>query len=135
MQILIDPAELPAGKTIADLIEWLATPAATTPLEVVEERLATPASPSTPASPAPAATTASAPSPAPSGSAPSPSESSEAGQPPQRAELIALARTALQGGRRDAVKTLLERAGVKRMSEVPDETLTDAITELKELLS
>nr|DAR90351.1 MAG TPA: hypothetical protein [Caudoviricetes sp.] len=129
MQILIDPAELPEGKTIADLIEWLATPATTTPLEVVEERLATPASP------APAATTASAPSPAPVGSAPSPSEPSEAGPLPQRAKLIALARTALQGGRRDAVKTLLDRAGVKRMSEIPDETLTDAITELKELLS
>lgn len=134
MQILIDPAELPEGKTIADLIEWLATPATTTPLEVVEERLATPASPA-PASPAPAATAASAPSPAPAGSAPSPSEPSEEGPLPQRAELIALARTALQGGRRDAVKTLLDRAGVKRMSEIPDEALTDAITELKELLS
>ena len=129
MQILIDPAELPEGKTIADLIEWLATPATTTPLEVVEERLASPASP------APAATAPSAPSPAPSGSAPSPSEPSEEGRLPQRAELIALARTALQGGRRDAVKTLLERAGVKRMSEIPDERLTDAIEELKELLS
>ena len=129
MQILIDPAELPEGKTIADLIEWLATPATTTPLEVVEERLATLAGP------APAATAASAPSPAPAGSAPSPSEGSEEGQLPQRAELIALARTALQGGRRDAVKTLLERAGVKRMSEIPDERLTDAIEELKELLS
>lgn len=126
MQILIDPAELPEGKTIADLIEWLATPATTTPLEVVEERLA---------SPAPAATAASAPSPAPAGSAPSPSEPSEAGPLPQRAELIALARTALQGGRRDAVKTLLERAGVKRMSDIPDDALTDALTELKELLS
>lgn len=135
MQILIDPAELPEGKTIADLIEWLATPATTTPLEVVEERLATPAGPVSAPSPAPAATPVSAPSPAPSGSAPSPSESSEAGRLPQRAELIALARTALQGGRRDAVKTLLDRAGVKRMSEIPDETLTDAITELKELLS
>ena len=83
----------------------------------------------------PAATVASAPSPAPSGSAPSPSEPSEEGPLPQRAELIALARTALQGGRRDAVKTLLERVGVKRMSEIPDDTLTDAITELKELLS
>lgn len=132
MQILIDPAELPEGKTIADLIEWLATPATTTPLEVVEERLASPASP---ASPTPAATAASAPSPAPSSSAPSPSEASEQGQLPQRAELIALARTALQGGRRDAVKTLLERTGVKRMSEIPDDALTDAITELKELLS
>lgn len=129
MQILIDPAELPEGKTVADLIEWLATPAATTTLEVVEERLATPAGP------APAATAASAPSPAPAGSAPSPSEGSEEGQLPQRAELIALARTALQGGRRDAVKTLLERAGVKRMSEIPGERLTDAIEELKELLS
>lgn len=126
MQILIDPAELPEGKTIADLIEWLATPATTTPLEAVEERLA---------SPAPAATAASAPSPAPAGSAPSPSEPSEAGPLPQRAELIALARTALQGGRRDAVKTLLERAGVKRMSDIPDDALTDALTELKELLS
>lgn len=135
MQILIDPAELPEGKTVADLIEWLATPAATTPLEVVEERLATPAGPATPASPAPAATAASAPSPAPAGSAPSPSEGSEEGPLPQRAELIGLARTALQGGRRDAVKTLLERVGVRRMSEIPDETLTDAITELKELLS
>lgn len=135
MQILIDPAELPEGKTIADLIEWLATPATTTPLEVVEERLATPAGPVSAPSPAPAATPVSAPSPAPSGSAPSPSESFEAGRLPQRAELIALARTALQGGRRDAVKTLLDRAGVKRMSEIPDETLTDAITELKELLS
>lgn len=135
MQILIDPVELPEGKTIADLIEWLATPATTTPLEDVEERLATPASPPTPVSPAPAATAASAPSPAPSCSAPSPSEPSEEGALPQRAELIALARTALQGGRRDAVKTLLARAGVKRMSEIPDETLTDAITELKELLS
>ena len=129
MHILIDPAELPDGKTIADLIEWLATPATATPLEVIEERLATPAGP------APAATAASAPSPAPAGSAPSPSEGSEEGRLPQRAELIALARTALQGGRRDAVKTLLERAGVKRMSEIPDERLTDAITELKELLS
>ena len=127
MQILIDPAELPEGKTIADLIEWLATPATTTSLEVVEERLASPASP--------AATAASAPSPAPSSSAPSPSEASEQGQLPQRAELIALARTALQGGRRDAVKTLLDRTGVKRMSEIPDDALTDAITELKELLS
>ena len=126
MQILIDPAELPEGKTVSDLIEWLATPATTTPLEVVEERLA---------SPTPAATAASAPSPAPSSSAPSPSEASEQGQLPQRAELIALARTALQGGRRDAVKTLLERTGVKRMSEIPDDALTDAITELKELLS
>lgn len=135
MQILIDPAELPEGKTVSDLIEWLATPATTTPLEVVEGRLATPASPATPVSPAPAATSASAPSPAPAGSAPSPEESSEQGPLPQRAELIALARTVLQGGRRDAVKTLLERAGVKRMSEIPDETLTDAITELKELLS
>ena len=134
MQILIDPAELPEGKTIADLIEWLATPATTTPPEVVEERLASPASP-TPASPTPAATAASAPSPAPSSSAPSPSEASEQGQLPQRAELIALARTALQGGRRDAVKTLLERTGVKRMSEIPDDALTDALTELKELLS
>lgn len=116
MQILIDPAELPEGRTIADLIEWLATPAG-------------------PVSPAPAATAASAPSPAPAGSAPSPSEPSEEGAPPQRAELIALARTALQGGRRDAVKTLLERAGVKRMSEIPDDALTDAIGELKELLS
>lgn len=135
MQILIDPAELPEGKTIADLIEWLAAPATTTPLEVVEERLAAPAGPAAPVSPAPAATAASAPSPAPSGSAPSPSEPSEEGRLPKRAELIGLARTALQGGRRDAVKTLLERVGVKRMSEIPDETLTDAIEELKELLS
>lgn len=135
MQILIDPAELPEGKTVADLIEWLATPATTTPLEVVEERLAAPASPATPVSPAPADTAASAPSPAPSGSAPSPSESAEEGRLPQRAELIGLARTALQGGRRDAVKTLLARAGVKRMSEIPDEKLTDSIEELKELLS
>lgn len=128
MQILIDPAELPEGKTVADLIEWLATPATTTPLEVVEERLATPAGPAAPVSPAPVATAA-------SGSAPSPAESSEEGRLPQRAELIALARTALQGGRRDAVKTLLARAGVKRMSEIPDDALTEAITELKELLS
>lgn len=93
----------------------------------------------TSAGPAPAAV-----SPAPSGSAPSPEPASASSpapasspaQPlPQRAELIDLARTALQGGRRDAVKTLLERAGVKRMSEIPDETLTDAIDELKELLS
>lgn len=132
MQIIIDPAELPEGKTVADLIEWLATPATTTPLEVVEANLASPAAP---VSPAPATTPASAPSPAPSGSAPSSSEDSEEGRLPQRAELIALARTALQGGRRDAVKTLLERAGVKRMSEIPDERLTDAIEELKELLS
>ena len=128
MQILIDPAELPAGKTVADLIEWLATPATATPLEVVEANLATPVSP------APAATPVSEPSPAPSGSAPSPAAAEE-GRLPARAELIALARTALQGGRRDAVKTLLDRAGVKRMSEIPDETLTDAITELGELLS
>lgn len=128
MQILIDPAELPAGKTVADLIEWLATPATTTPLEVVEER------PVSPPSPAPASSQVSAPSPAPSGSAPSPAAAEE-GVLPQRAELIALARTALQGGRRDAVKTLLDRAEVKRMSEIPDETLTDAINELKELLS
>lgn len=75
-------------------------------------------------------------SPAPSGSAPSPAPASSPAEPlPQRAELIGLARTALQGGRRDAVKVLLERAGVKRMSEIPDETLTDAIEELKELLS
>lgn len=79
-------------------------------------------------------------SPAPSGSAPSPAPAAEpapSSSPalPQRAELIGLARTALQGGRRDAVKTLLERAGVKRMSEIPDERLTDAIEELKELLS
>lgn len=89
------------------------------------------------AGPAPAAV-----SPAPSGSAPSPATPSapspapSPAQPlPERAELIGLARTALQGGRRDAVKTLLERAGVKRMSEIPDETLTDATQELKELLS
>lgn len=79
-------------------------------------------------------------SPAPSGSAPSPatpSAPSPASSPalPQRSELISLARTALQGGRRDAVKTLLERAGVKRMSEIPDNSLTDAIDELRELLS
>lgn len=81
-------------------------------------------------------------SPAPSGSAPSPATPSApspapASSPalPERAELIGLARTALQGGRRDAVKVLLERAGVKRMSEIPDETLTDAIEELRELLS
>lgn len=89
------------------------------------------------AAPAPAAV-----SPAPSGSAPSPAAPSApspapASSPalPVRAELISLARTALQGGRRDAVKVLLERAGVKRMSEIPDEKLTDAIDELKELLS
>lgn len=72
------------------------------------------------------------------GSAPavvSPAPSCPSPALPERAELIALARTALQGGRRDAVKTLLERAGVKRMSEVSDEKLTDAIEELKELLS
>jgi len=122
MQVLIDPAELPAGKTVADLIEWLATPAITTPSEVVEEHPATPASP---VSPALASTSASAPSPVPSGE----------GRLPARAELIGLARMALQGGRRDAVKALLERAGVKRMSEIPDSSLTDAIKELKELLS
>ena len=82
------------------------------------------------ASPAPSS---SAPSPEPA-SAPSPAPASSLALP-ERAELIALARTALQGGRRDAVKVLLERAGVKRMSEIPDETLTDAIQELKELLS
>lgn len=87
------------------------------------------------AAPAPAVV-----SPAPSGSAPSPatpSAPSPASSPalPVRAELIGLARTALQGGRRDAVKVLLDRAGVKRMSEIPDEKLTDAIHELKELLS
>ena len=86
------------------------------------------------AAPAPAASLA------PSGSTPSPARAAEpapASSPalPERAELIGLARTALQGGRRDAVKTLLERAGVKRMSEIPDESLTDAIEELKELLS
>lgn len=79
-------------------------------------------------------------SPAPSSSAPSPAMPSAPSPAssqalPERAELIALARTALQGGRRDAVKVLLERAGVKRMSEIPDEKLTDAIDELKELLS
>lgn len=79
-------------------------------------------------------------SPAPSSSAPSPEPAAEPAPTsslalPERAELIGLARTALQGGRRDAVKTLLERAGVKRMSEIPDEKLTDAIEELKELLS
>lgn len=79
-------------------------------------------------------------SPAPSSSAPPAAPAAEpahASSPalPERAELIGLARTALQGGRRDAVKTLLERAGVKRMSEIPDERLTDAIEELKELLS
>lgn len=81
-------------------------------------------------------------SPAPSGSAPSPATPSApspvpASSPalPERAELIGLARSALQGGRRDAVKTLLERTGVKRMSEIPDEKLADAIEELKELLS
>lgn len=91
----------------------------------------------TSAGPAPAVV-----SPAPSGSAPSPEPASApspapASSPalPERAELIALARTALQGGRRDAVKVLLEQAGVKRMSEIPDEKLTDAIEELKELLS
>lgn len=78
-----------------------------------------------PSSSAPSAEPVSAPSPAPASSP----------TLPERAELIGLARTALQGGRRDAVKTLLERAGVKRMSEIPDETLTDAIEELKELLS
>lgn len=84
------------------------------------------------ASPAPSC---SAPSPA-TPSAPSPAPASSPAEPlPKRAELIGLARTALQGGRRDAVKVLLERAGVKRMSEIPDETLTDAIEELKELLS
>lgn len=77
----------------------------------------------------------SAPSPEPA-SAPSPAPASSPAQPlPQRAELTALARTALQGGRRGSVKTLLERAGVRRMSEIPDEKLTDAIQELKELLS
>lgn len=75
-----------------------------------------------------------------SGAAPSPAPAAEPAPTsspalPERAELIGLARTALQGGRRDAVKTLLERAGVKRMSEIPDERLTDAIEELKELLS
>ena len=84
-----------------------------------------------PSGSAPSPATPSAPSPA-TPSAPSPSPSPAL---PQRAELIALARTALQGGRRDAVKALLERAGVKRMSEIPDEKLTDAIQELKELLS
>lgn len=81
-------------------------------------------------------------SPAPSGSAPSPAMPSAPSPAPtsspalpERAELVSLARTALQGGRRDAVKTLLERTGVKRMSEIPDEKLTDAIEELKELLS
>lgn len=81
-------------------------------------------------------------SPAPSGSTPSPEPPSApspapASSPalPERAELIGLARTALQGGRRDAVKVLLERVGVKRMSEIPDEKLTDATQELKELLS
>lgn len=82
------------------------------------------------ASPAPSC---SAPSPA-TPSAPSPAPASSPALP-ERAELISLARTALQGGRRDAVKTLLERAGVRRMSEIPDEKLTDAIEELKELLS
>lgn len=131
------PIELPGQLALPLMMAaGVSTPlAATTPLEAVEERLATPASPVALASPAPAATAASAPSPAPAGSAPSPSEPSEEGRPPQRAELIALARTALQGGRRDAVKTLLSRAGVKRMSEIPDDALTDAITELKELLS
>lgn len=89
------------------------------------------------AAPAPAvassAPSSSAPSPA-TPSAPSPAPASSPALP-ERAELISLARTALQGGRRDAVKTLLERAGVKRMSEIPDETLTDAIEELEELLS
>lgn len=75
-----------------------------------------------------------------SGAVPSPAPAADpapASSPalPERAELIGLARTALQGGRRDAVKTLLERAGVKRMSEIPDESLTDAVEELKELLS
>lgn len=74
-------------------------------------------------------------SPAPSPAAPSAPSPASSPALPQRAELIALARSALQGGRRDAVKTLLERAGVKRMSEIPDERLTDAIEELKELLS
>lgn len=84
------------------------------------------------ASPAPFG---SAPSPA-TPSAPSPAPASSPAEPlPQRVELIGLARTALQGGRRDTVKTLLERAGVKRMSEIPDEKLTDATQELKELLS
>lgn len=86
------------------------------------------AGPSSAVSPAPSC---SAPSPEPA-SAPSPTSSLAL---PERAELIGLARTALQGGRRDAVKVLLERAGVKRMSEIPDERLTDAIEELKELLS
>lgn len=84
--------------------------------------------------------TSAGPAPAPPCSAPSPAraaEASPASSPalPERAELIGLARTALQGGRRDAVKTLLERAGVRRMSEIPDERLTDAINEMKELLS
>ena len=78
--------------------------------------------------------------PAPPCSAPSPEPASAASPSlspalPERAELIGLARTALQGGRRDAVKVLLERAGVRRMSEIPDEKLTDATQELKELLS
>lgn len=89
------------------------------------------------AGPAPAvvspAPSCSAPSPA-APSAPSPAPTSSPALP-ERAELISLARTALQGGRRDAVKTLLDRAGVKRMSEIPDNSLTDAIDELKELLS
>lgn len=72
--------------------------------------------------------------PAPAVVSPAPSAPSPAPALPERTELIGLARTALQGGRRDAVKTLLERAGVKRMSEIPDEKLTDAIDELKELL-
>ena len=89
---------------------------------------------------APGAVLPAAASPAPSGSAPSPAQVAEPAPTsspalPERAELIGLARTALQGGRRDAVKTLLERAGAGRMSEIPDEKLTDAIEELRELLS
>ena len=72
--------------------------------------------------------------PAPAVVSPAPSPASSPALP-ERAELIALARTALQGGRRDAVKVLLERAGVKRMSEIPNDRLTDATQELKELLS
>lgn len=153
MELTIRPEDLRPGVTLVDVLALLrhgadaaaaaradlspadlASPtedSAQAPLEAPE---ANPATPASPPSPAPAATPVSALSPAPPGSAPSPATAEE-GQLPQRAELIGLARTALQGGRRDAVKTLLERAGVKRMSEIPDETLTDAIDELKDLLS
>lgn len=137
MELTIRPEDLRPGVTLVDVLALLKHGADAAAASAAQASPADLAEGSAPAGPAPSVL-----SPAPSGSAPSPATPSApspapASSPalPQRAELIGLARTALQGGRRDAVKVLLERAGVKRMSEIPDDRLTDAIEELKELLS